>query len=143
MKLNDQYLPLLEGPEAMKRVSECEAAVYLVAEEDCEVVGVIKGIYDGSRTLIHQISVHPKYQKHGVGSALVQEIARRFKEMGAPSVAVTASTKSKGFFEKSGFRELTHAVFMVADSVDEVVEKGKHYSKNSQLYASLFSFSMF
>jgi len=125
LKLNNQYSRLLEGPEAMKRVSECETAVYLVAEKESKVVGVIKGIYDGSRALIHQISVHPEYQKQGIGRALVQEIARRFKERGAPSVAVTASTQSKEFFEKLGFKELTYAVFMVADSIDEVIEKIK------------------
>ena len=123
LKLNNQYSHLLEGSEAMKRVSECEATVYLVAEKEGKVIGVVKGIYDGSRALIHQISVHPKYQKQGIGRALVHEIARRFKERGAPSVAVTASTQSKEFFEKLGFKELSYAVFMVADSIDEVVEK--------------------
>ena len=122
LRLNDQYSPLLEGPEAMKRVSECESAVYLVAETEGKVVGVVKGIYDGSRALIHQISVHPKYQKSGIGSALVREIAREFKKMGVPSVAVTASSRSKDFFGNLGFEELPYAVFMVAYSIDEVIK---------------------
>lgn len=125
LKLNNQYLSLLEGPEAMKRVSECKSAVYLVAEIEGKIVGVIKGIYDGSRALIHQISVHPKYQKSGIGSALVREIARKFKKMGAPSVAVTASLRSRDFFRKLGFEELSYAVFMVAYSIDEVIKTRK------------------
>jgi len=122
LRLNDQYSPFLEGPEAMKRVSECESAVYLVAEIEGKIIGVIKGVYDGSRALIHQISVHPKYQKSGIGSALVRETARKFKEMGAPSVAVTASSRSRDFFGKLGFEELSYAVFMVAYSIDEVIK---------------------
>jgi N-acetylglutamate synthase-like GNAT family acetyltransferase len=107
----------------MKRVSECEAAVYLVAAEYGKVVGVVKGVYDGSRALIHQISVHPKYQKRGIGLALVRETARRFKAMGAPTVSVTASTRSQGFFEKAGFKALPQVVFMVAYSIDELIER--------------------
>jgi N-acetylglutamate synthase-like GNAT family acetyltransferase len=122
LRLNDQYSPLLEGPEAMKRVSECESAVYFVAEIEGKIVGVIKGIYDGSRALIHEISVHPKYQKSGIGSALVREIAREFKKMGSSSVAVTASLRSRDFFGKLGFEELPYAVFMVAYSIDEVIK---------------------
>jgi len=124
LKLNDQYSPLVEGPEAVKRVSECRAAVYLVAVRYGKVVGVVKGVYDGSRALIHQMSVHPKYQKRGIGSALVREIASRFKAMGAPTVSVTASTGSKGFFEKAGFKVLPQVVFMLAFSIDELIDKG-------------------
>jgi len=124
LKINDQYSPLVEEPAVMKRVRECEAAVYLVAVEYGKIVGVVRGVYDGSRALIHQISVHPKYQKRGTGSALVREIAKRFKTMGAPTVAVTASIRSQGFFEKAGFKALPQVVFMLAYSIDEIIEKG-------------------
>ena len=60
-----------------------------MAEKEGKVVGVIKGIYDGSRALIHQISVHADYQKWGIGSALVREIARRFKESARYRFAIT------------------------------------------------------
>jgi len=123
LKLNNQYSSLVEEPAAMKRVSECRAAVYLVAVEHGKIVGVVKGVYDGSRALIHQISVHPKYQKRGVGSALVQEIACRFRKMGAPSVSVNASIRSEGFFEKAGFKVLPEVVFMLAFSINELIEK--------------------
>jgi N-acetylglutamate synthase-like GNAT family acetyltransferase len=123
LKLNNQYSPLVEEPAAMKRVSECEAAVYLVAVEYGKVLGVVRGVYDGSRALIHQISVHPKHQKRGIGSALIREIASRFKAMGAPTVSVTASTRSQGFFEKAGFKVLPQVVFMVAYSIDELIDR--------------------
>jgi N-acetylglutamate synthase-like GNAT family acetyltransferase len=124
LKLNDQYSPLVEGREAMKRVTECKAAVYLVALKYGKVVGVVRGVYDGSRALVHQISIHPKHQKSGIGSALVREIATRFKAMGAPTVSVTASTRSQGFFEKAGFKVLPQVIFMLAYSIDELIEKG-------------------
>jgi N-acetylglutamate synthase-like GNAT family acetyltransferase len=123
LKLNDQYKnPSIEGPEAMKRVSKCKAAVYLVAEEGGKVVGLVRGIYDGSRALIHQISVHPSYQKRGIGSALVREIAREFKRRGAPTLAVTASERSEKFFKKLGFKTHSHVRWMLASSIDEVIQ---------------------
>jgi ribosomal protein S18 acetylase RimI-like enzyme len=79
LNLNDQYSPLVEGPEAMRRVSECKSAVYLVATEHGKIVGVVKGVYDESGAIIHQVSVHPKYQRRGIGSTLVREMASRFK----------------------------------------------------------------
>jgi len=48
LKLNGQYgFPEVDGPEAMKRVKACPAAVFLVYELDGKVVGVVRGTYDG------------------------------------------------------------------------------------------------
>ena len=120
LKLNNQYVPLIEAPENMKRVSQCKAAVYLVAEKHGKVIGVIKGVYDGSRAQIHQLSVHPEHQKQGTGTALTREIAKRFKKMGAPTISVTASTRSQHFFEKLGFKTIPQVIFMIAYSTEEL-----------------------
>ena len=64
LKLNGQYgFPEVDGPEAMKRVKACPAAVFLVYELDGKVVGVVRGTYDGSRAMIHQLSSPPKISK--------------------------------------------------------------------------------
>jgi len=106
LKLNNQYsFPAVDGPEAMKRVRACSAAVFLVCELGDEVVGVVRGNYDGSRAIIHQLSVHPKYQRRGIGTALVNEIVKRFEERGAPTVSATVIDESFGFWQKRGFRK--------------------------------------
>ena len=67
---NGQYdFPEVEGPEAMRRVGLCSAAVFLCAEIDNKVAGCIRAPYDGARAiitysaLIHnfkiRISAHP------------------------------------------------------------------------------------
>jgi len=105
LKLNDQYgFPKVDGPEAMARVKSCDAAVFLAREVDGKIVGVVRGTYDGSRAIIHQLSVHPKYKRQGVGTALVKEIVKRFRKKGAPSVSATIIEESLAFWQKAGFR---------------------------------------
>ena len=106
LKLNNQYgFPEVDGPEAMKRVKECSATVFLVCEIDGRVVGVVRGNYDGSRAIVHQLSVHPAYQRRGIGTALVKEIVDRFQRMGAPTVSATVTERSLPFWQKVGFRK--------------------------------------
>jgi len=114
LKLNDQYgFPEVDGPEAMKRVKACNAAVFLVCEIDGRVVGVVRGNYDGSRAIVHELSVHPAYQRQGIGTALVKEIVKRFRQMGAPTVSATVIEESLPFWQKVGFRKMK--VFLVGN----------------------------
>ena len=114
LRLNGQYaFPEVDGPEAMRRVKACSAAVFLVCEVEGRVVGVVRGNYDGSRAIIHQLSVHPAYQKRGLGAALVGEIVKRFREKGAPTVSAMVYEKSLPFWEKVGFRRTE--VFLVGN----------------------------
>jgi len=104
LKLNNQYgYPEVDGPEAMKRVRACTAAVFLVCELHDEVVGVVRGNYDGSRAMIHLLSVHPAHQRRGIGTALVKEIVERLQQMGAPTVSATITEESLPFWQKAGF----------------------------------------
>jgi len=106
LKLNNQYgFPEVDGPEAMKRVKACSAAVFLVCEVDDKIVGVVRGNYDGSRAIIHQLSVHPQYKRRGIGTALVKEIVKKFQERGAPTVSATVTNESLGFWQKIGFKK--------------------------------------
>lgn len=121
LKANLQYGdPDTEGPEAMLRVYQCPAAVFLVAEEDGKPVGLSRGVYDGSKALIHIVSVHPAYQRRGIGTALVRETARRFKERGATNLAVTVPGDNLEFWKKLSFRLTTR--IMSAHPIDSVIE---------------------
>jgi ribosomal protein S18 acetylase RimI-like enzyme len=119
LKANQQYnQPEIDGPEAMLRVHDCQAAEFLVATDDDQVVGMIRGTYDGSRAVIYLASVHPNQQRRGIGRALVQEIARRFKDRGATSLSVIVPGDA-AFWRKMGFRQTTRV--MQAFPLDEVL----------------------
>ncbi len=111
LKANQQYgHPDIDGPEAMLRVRACQAAEFLVAETgEKELVGMIRGTYDGSRAVIYLASVHPDYQRKGIGRTLVLAITRRFQERGAGSIAVIIPGDA-AFWEKMNFRQTTRVM---------------------------------
>jgi len=120
LKANQQYnQPDSDGPEAMLRVHACQAAEFLVAEKDGQVVGMIRGTYDGSRAVIYLASVYPDHQRQGIGRELVKTIARRFKERGAQSIAVIVPGDA-GFWKKMNFRQTTRV--MQAYPIDLVAD---------------------
>ena len=120
LKANQQSgHPDIDGPEAMLRVHDCAAAEFLVAEEEGTILGMIRGTYDGSRAIIYLASVHPDYQRRGIGRALVLEIARSFKQRGAGSLAVIVPGDA-GFWKKMKFRQTTRV--MQAYPIDQVLE---------------------
>ena len=119
LKANQQYShPEVDGPEAMLRVQQCRAAEFLVAEAEGQVVGMIRGTYDGSRAVIYLASVHPDHQRKGIGRALVQEVSRRFKERGASSIAVIVPGDVV-FWQKLNFRQTTRV--MSAYPIDQIL----------------------
>lgn len=111
--------PAVDGPAAVYRVSQLTGAFFLVAEVSNRVVGMVRGVWDGSRALVHQLSVSPDYQRQGIGTALMRALAQRFRKHGAPSLAVTATEKTSRFYERLGFAPTT-VVFMIAQDIRTV-----------------------
>jgi ribosomal protein S18 acetylase RimI-like enzyme len=118
LTLNKQYFyPEAEGPEAMDRVATCAAAIAFVAEMNNVITGYIKGIYDGSRAMIHLLSVHPDYQHKGIGKALLKKAEDELIKRGAPSISVTVSNDSVKYWEKNGYKKLP--VFLMLKDIKQ------------------------
>lgn len=107
LKQNNMFqYPKIDGKKAMQRIYKKIGRYFLVAETPEKVVGFIRGVYDGSRAMIHQIAVDLKYQGKGIGNKLINKIAIRFKEDGALTLAVTVRPNSKNYFKYKGFSEI-------------------------------------
>lgn len=120
LKANQQYgHPDIDGPGAMLRVHQCEAAEFLVAEQEGQIVGLVRGTYDGSRAVIYLASVHPDYQRQGIGRALVRAIAQRFRARGASGISVIVPG-DLAFWKTMNFRQTTRV--MHAYPIDAVLE---------------------
>jgi ribosomal protein S18 acetylase RimI-like enzyme len=65
---------------------ERDPNLFLIAEEDHEVVGVVMGAWDGRRGWINHLAVRPNDQKCGIGRSLISELERRLSLKGATKV---------------------------------------------------------
>ncbi len=120
LRINGQLnFPSVDGPKPLIRVSRTPGAFFLVAEANNQIVGIARGIWDGSRALVHQLSVHPDFQRKGIGTTLMRVIARMFSQEGAPSLSVTATEATRAFYERLGFSPVD-VVFMVAPNIHTV-----------------------
>jgi ribosomal protein S18 acetylase RimI-like enzyme len=80
--------------------------LFLVAEVDDEVVGVVFASYDGRQAIIHRLAVMPEYQKKGIGSELMSKLMGRLEQMGEIRIAVHASEEYViRFFKRFGLGE--------------------------------------
>ena len=104
---NKQYShPDVEGPEAMRRASRSQATVFLVATDQDTPVGLIRAVYDGTRAMIHLLSVVPNQQRRGIGRALVLAAQSELERRGAPTVSVTVTEDSAAFWKRFGYVDL-------------------------------------
>ncbi len=107
--------PEVDGKGAMQKIHEKAGRYFLVAEEDGVVAGMIRGCYDGSRALIHQMAVDKNYQRQGIGRLMIHELASRFYSDGAPTISVTSMESSKGYYSHLGFSDLPVTVMVGFD----------------------------
>ena len=71
----------------------------LVVEQDGNVIAT-GTIVDGD---IFGVFVHPDFQKHGHGSALMRELETRAKLKGCTEAVLSVSLPSRGFYEGLGY----------------------------------------
>lgn len=85
---------------------ERDPDLFLVAEIDDEVVGVVLASYDGRQAIIHRLAVLPEHQKKGVGRGLVSELLERLGRFGDLRIMVHAGEGYVAdFFKDLGLEE--------------------------------------
>ncbi len=86
--------------------------LFLVAEADGRVVGYVMGEMEEDNGVkvghVVNIAVHEAYRRRGIGSRLMMEIERIFREMGAKRVKLEVREGDEGaraFYRHLGYRE--------------------------------------
>lgn len=120
------YTPEVDGIEAIARQLKMRHNVILVAESGEQVAGFVLGTWDGARAFLFKMSVHPDFQKKGIGTVLVKEAARLYRDMGAVTIGLSAadgtggeSNNAVGFWEKLGFEQIP-ARLMINFEIDKL-----------------------
>lgn len=83
-----------------------DTAVFLGAEIDEALVGVVLGTHDGRKGWINRLAVVPNHRKRGIGRALAMEAERRLSELGIKIVTCLIegdNEASAEFFQSLGY----------------------------------------
>jgi len=83
-----------------------DTAVFLGAEIDETLVGVVLGTHDGRKGWINRLAVVPDHRKRGIGRALALEVERRLNELGIKIVTCLIESDNEAsaeFFQSLGY----------------------------------------
>ncbi|MEE8594184.1 MAG: GNAT family N-acetyltransferase [Candidatus Bipolaricaulota bacterium] len=101
------YRPLgRDGKKYFQLEIARDTAVFLGAEVDGVLVGVVLGTHDGRKGWINRLAVLPDHRERGIGRALVMETEKRFNGLGIKIVTCMiegGNDSSEDFFESIGY----------------------------------------
>ena len=95
-----------DEPEGIKLKLERDPDLFLVAEENSKILGVVMGAWDGRRGWINHLAVRPEHQRKGIGTVLIHELEKRLTGKGAKKVNAQIyqwNQKSIEFFKALGY----------------------------------------
>ncbi|MBI4130085.1 GNAT family N-acetyltransferase, partial [Candidatus Roizmanbacteria bacterium] len=98
--------PKKEILEAKKMLLLNPSSCFVVVDGE-EIIGSIFGIFNGRRAWIHHLAVHEKWQKRGIGKALLLKAEKAFKKLEATRINLWVdlqNLKVAPFYEKCGYQ---------------------------------------
>ena len=93
--------------EGIRRKLEHDPDLFLVIEEDHQILGAIMAGFDGRRGWVYHMAVHPYGQGRGWGSMLLDELEKRFKAKGCEKINLLLEpsyTEVISFFERLEYK---------------------------------------
>ena len=120
----------------LSSIFEEDKELCIVAELDGNIIGLALGhkrysTWENSLGYFEWIAVSKEHQRKGVGSALCEEMLKRFSQMGIKRIIVDIEDKrtaSKRLFEKSSFKKLFSVSWYIKEdskSQEEEVSSSK------------------
>jgi ribosomal protein S18 acetylase RimI-like enzyme len=91
----------------------------LVAEQGDEICGTVLGGWDGRRGYVYHLAVSEGLQETGIGTALMDEVERRFAELGARRIhlMIYRDNTAWAFYEKRGWFFRDHEISLMSKDI--------------------------
>jgi ribosomal protein S18 acetylase RimI-like enzyme len=92
-------------PELRKLIDR-NPGLFLVAEEEGQIVGAVIGAWDGRRAWIYHLAVLPPMHGRGTGRMLMDELERRLRSVGATKLNLLVEQGNAGvavFYRSLGY----------------------------------------
>lgn len=103
-----------DDPEEIKKKMTRDPDLFIVAEEQGQIAGVVLGGFDGRRGLVYHLAVEPGFRVHGVGGLLMQEVEARLAQKGCLRAYLMVTDENEEvipFYEKRGWAEMKMHLF--------------------------------
>lgn len=98
--------PKDDSKKSLLRFLKMNPKSCLVAEVGKKIVGGILGAFNGRRAWIYHLAVHPKYQKQGIGLALVEKLEQYFTNINVYKIKLDVLKSNVDvipFYKKLGY----------------------------------------
>ena len=103
------HLGRSDTPEEIQKKTACDPNLFLVAEENGQIVGTVLGGFDGRRGLIYHLAVTASFRGRGIGSRLMEEVESRLRAIGCVRcyLLVTVDNyEAMRYYEKRGWEQM-------------------------------------
>ena len=95
-----------DRPDALQKGFE-NSLLCLAAYEGERMIGLVRVVGDGRTVvLIQDLVVHPKYQRQGVGTKLMNAVLERFRDVRQVQLITDDTPKTRAFYESLEFTAL-------------------------------------
>ncbi|NLV74484.1 MAG: GNAT family acetyltransferase [Chloroflexi bacterium] len=104
-----------DEPDEVDKMREHNPDLFLVAEREGEVIGVIMGGWDGRRGWLHHLAVSPELRNQGIGSALLEAVETRLRAYGCLKVNLMVhayNTDAQRLYERLGYSKMSTVLLM-------------------------------
>ena len=71
-----------DEPDAIRHKLTRDPDLFVVAEEDGQLIGAVMGGYDGRRGLVYHLAVADDHRRRGLGRRLMEELEARLRAKG-------------------------------------------------------------
>lgn len=94
-------------PDTLRKGYE-NSLLVLAAYEGEELMGIIRVVGDGHTIVfVQDILVHKKYQRQGIGTALLKAVLERYSNVRQIELVTDDTAKTIAFYRSVGFRPLS------------------------------------
>jgi ribosomal protein S18 acetylase RimI-like enzyme len=96
--------------EIAKKVAR-DPDLFLIAENDSELIGTIIGGFDGRRGLIYHLAVAGEYRENGIGSQLLAEVEKRLQSKGCLKcylMVFSDNVEAAQFYQRHGWQHMSN-----------------------------------
>lgn len=103
-----------DEPQEIRKKIQRDPDLFILAENDDEIIGAVLGGYDGRRGLMYHLAVKKEYRRMGIGEQLQDELESRLQEKGCTRYYLLVTPDNEvaiRFYENRGWEQLDLLVY--------------------------------